>query len=270
MAKTTNLVLKGTWYYAAGEEYRQRRLRKGSQVHLVHTPYNPHDKNAVAVFLMPAGRQLGHVSRDIAPKYAELVDANCVKSAKVVSAEKSSDSNLRIEIQLNIGPPKDGDYNSVTETTQIIPPSLVEVLRQDKRARTAELSRVTENSVREHPTNHAQARRTSTHRNNTPGRRSEGRDAHQGSAQNRWVGAIAGLGIGGLAGGPPGAVMGAICGLVAAPYLSERHKSDSSGKPRRAFLNCATCGDRVPIMTSSDAKWHKCPRCGFTRPRVDR
>ena len=75
-----NLVLRGTRYYKADAALRSGKLVAGMEVFLFHTPYNPHDSDAVAVYLLPGYIKLGHLSRQTAPKYALFVDRNQIES----------------------------------------------------------------------------------------------------------------------------------------------------------------------------------------------
>src|SRR4030042_581526 len=97
MKVSINLVVKGTRYYKAGELLRKGSLSSGVAIRLKHEPDNPHDRNAVAVLVRRTGAMLGHVSRDLAPKYAELVN-----SGKIIEATIANVSEERGYININI------------------------------------------------------------------------------------------------------------------------------------------------------------------------
>lgn len=97
MKVSVNLVVKGTRHYKAGELLRKGSLSSGVAIRLEHQPDNPHDRNAVAVLVRRTGAMLGHVSRDLAPKYAELVS-----SGKIVEATIANVSEERGYININI------------------------------------------------------------------------------------------------------------------------------------------------------------------------
>ena len=97
MKVSINLVVKGTRYYKAGELLLKGSLSSGVAIRLEHQPDNPHDRNAVAVLVRRTGAMLGHVSRDLAPKYAELVN-----SRKIIEATIANVSEERGYININI------------------------------------------------------------------------------------------------------------------------------------------------------------------------
>ena len=227
MSDSANLVLRGTRYYAAGEEYRSGRLKAGSEIFLVHTPYNPYDKNAVAVYLMPAAKALGHLARQIAPKYSVIANTNRIKSAKVVTVEKSSSSSLRIEVRLALGAARRAGLNDSTGTTQIIPSILEAKLRTDRRrAEKAHYDHARSNvnsceqAVAAAKTILANAQKKLTHHDLNESQRAALRQSNGKSttteSRTRWVGSATGVVVGGMAGGPGGALLGGIVGLVEA------------------------------------------------------
>lgn len=88
MRRSTNFKIMGTQYYKATELFRQDSLVPNIAVRLEHQPNNPHDKNAVAVKLKETGAMLGHLSRELAPKYAELINSGKVIEAKITNVKK--------------------------------------------------------------------------------------------------------------------------------------------------------------------------------------
>jgi hypothetical protein len=79
---TVNLVVKGTKYYKAAELFQRGSLSSGLAIRLEHQPHNPHDKNAVAVLVRESGSILGHVSRELAPKYAALINRRTAEDVR--------------------------------------------------------------------------------------------------------------------------------------------------------------------------------------------
>ena len=111
MAKAT-LRLKGTKYYRAPDLYRLGELRNGESLRLVAERDNPHDKNAVAVFYGDA--QLGHISRDSAPKYHFLLGEGGISSVQLVSAERASghdEIDIRISVTSRLSDGTGFDYS---------------------------------------------------------------------------------------------------------------------------------------------------------------
>lgn len=98
MTIQVTLTLKGTQFYDAQTEFKAGRLKDGAQLFLKHTPDNPHDSNAVAVFLKQNAVMLGHLSRQSAPKYAGLLKANQISKCWVKKVEKGSPLGLKIGI----------------------------------------------------------------------------------------------------------------------------------------------------------------------------
>lgn len=88
MKQASTLTVKGTKYYEASDLHEKGELKIEDSVLLEHQPDNQHDKNAVAVFLENSKAMLGYISRDSAPKYANIVRKNEVKSSFVTNIEK--------------------------------------------------------------------------------------------------------------------------------------------------------------------------------------
>ena len=99
MRASANLSVKGTLYYKAFELYQNDSLSSNIPIRLEHQPNNPHDRNAVAIRVKHTGEMLGHVSRDIAPKYAELINKNKIIEAKIFSVSKKG-TYINIIIQV--------------------------------------------------------------------------------------------------------------------------------------------------------------------------
>lgn len=99
MEVAVNLVVKGTPYYKADELLRKGFLSSGVAIRLEHHPDNPHDRNAVAVLVKRTGEMLGHVSKDLAPKYAELVNSEKIVEVTIANAsEESGYININIHV----------------------------------------------------------------------------------------------------------------------------------------------------------------------------
>lgn len=89
MRATANLAVKGTRYYKAAELLQRGSLLSGVAIRLEHQPDNPHDKNAVAVRVKRTGATLGHVSRELASKYAALINSGKIIEASIANVEKN-------------------------------------------------------------------------------------------------------------------------------------------------------------------------------------
>jgi hypothetical protein len=99
MRVTAVLVVKGTRYYKAGEMRKKGLLVDGVDIRLLHQPENPYDHNAVAVLLKSNEAMLGHLSRDLAPKYAALANAGRILESSVSSVSGGTvNPDLKIRI----------------------------------------------------------------------------------------------------------------------------------------------------------------------------
>ena len=74
MRTTAKLAVKGTRYYKANKLLQLGSLTSGLAIRLEHEPDNHHDKNAVSVRVKRTGAMLGHLSKEVAPKYAALIN----------------------------------------------------------------------------------------------------------------------------------------------------------------------------------------------------
>ncbi|SMF53297.1 HIRAN domain-containing protein [Pseudogulbenkiania subflava] len=99
MRISANISVKGTKYYKAAELLQRGALSTGTAIRLEHQPDNLHDKNAVAVKIMRTGTMLGHVSRELAPKYAALINGNKIIEAGIANAEKNG-KYINIDIRV--------------------------------------------------------------------------------------------------------------------------------------------------------------------------
>jgi hypothetical protein len=88
MRATANLSVKGTRYYRAAELLQKGSLSSGLAIRLEHQPDNPHDKNAVAVRVKRTGAMLGHISRELAAKYAALINSGRIIEASITNIAK--------------------------------------------------------------------------------------------------------------------------------------------------------------------------------------
>lgn len=89
MRASASLKVKGTKYYKAAELFQRGSLSSGMAIRLEHQPDNPYDKNAVAVKVKRTGAMLGHVSRELAPKYAALINDGKIIEASISKIEKN-------------------------------------------------------------------------------------------------------------------------------------------------------------------------------------
>lgn len=99
MRATANLAVKGTRYYKVTELLQRGSLLSGLAIRLEHQPDNPHDKNAVAVRVKTTGAMLGHVSRELAPKYSALIDDGKIIEASIANVEKNG-AYINIDIRI--------------------------------------------------------------------------------------------------------------------------------------------------------------------------
>ncbi len=80
--------VKGTHYYEASRLFRQGLLKPDAVIKLEHQPDNKYDKNAIAVKHGSSGEVLGYLSKELAPKYAQLLGAGRILSAHVKNVTK--------------------------------------------------------------------------------------------------------------------------------------------------------------------------------------
>jgi hypothetical protein len=98
------IVVKGTRYYDAHQEARRGALRQHVEILLRPDDGNPHDQNAVRVELAATGGMLGHVSRDLAPRYRQLLAAKAIRHARVHSVGwiDANDGGQRLRIAVRV------------------------------------------------------------------------------------------------------------------------------------------------------------------------
>lgn len=99
MRASANLSVKGTKYYKAAELFQSGSLSSGTAIRLEHQRNNPHDKNAVSVKIKRTGAMLGHVSRELAPKYAALVDDGMIIESSIADVGKHG-SYININVRV--------------------------------------------------------------------------------------------------------------------------------------------------------------------------
>ena len=99
MLRSANLTVKGTRHYSASAMLSAHKLVAGSSIALRHQPDNRYDKNAVEVVLEKSGAKLGHVPKEMAPKYLKLIHGGKIASVKVKSAERLGDD---VKISINV------------------------------------------------------------------------------------------------------------------------------------------------------------------------
>ena len=82
--------IEGTGFEGRDQVIRSH-VRPGTQAYLVRQSLNPHDRNAIAVFIrasflfVPFMKQIGYVDKDRASKMAPLMDSGTTYDAKVIS-----------------------------------------------------------------------------------------------------------------------------------------------------------------------------------------
>lgn len=88
MSVNTTISVKGTRYYNAPDLYKNGTLHRGLSALLICQPDNPYDSNAVAVKLA-TGEMLGHVSKELAPKYTKLIRSEKLIETTIFKVEES-------------------------------------------------------------------------------------------------------------------------------------------------------------------------------------
>lgn len=99
MQVTANLTVKGTRYYKAVELLQKGSLSSGLPIRLEHQPDNPHDKNAVSVRVKRTGEMLGHISKELAPKYAALINSGKIVGASIANITKEG-AYINIDVRV--------------------------------------------------------------------------------------------------------------------------------------------------------------------------
>lgn len=98
MKAATVTRVRGAQYYPTNELIQRGMLVVGASIRLEAEPHNEHDKNAVLVRLARTGDKIGHLSRDIAPRYARLLASGKIVSTEVVNVESGRYPNVGIKI----------------------------------------------------------------------------------------------------------------------------------------------------------------------------
>jgi hypothetical protein len=113
MKTTVNIPVKGTSFYKAKELFQKGFLSQGMPIQLEHQTNNPHDKNAVAVKLKRKGEMLGHISKELAPKYSKLVNEGKVIEVLVSKIEMNGKYlNIDIKITYENNPEQQSQKNN--------------------------------------------------------------------------------------------------------------------------------------------------------------
>lgn len=110
--KTENLRIKGTRHYSAKEALANNELKTGSVVQLNPEPSNPFDSNAVKV-LSQTGKMLGHISRDIAPKFKRLSESDYILKAHIIEAIATHQGDFIITVAVTYQSWKDADVQLI-------------------------------------------------------------------------------------------------------------------------------------------------------------
>jgi ATP-dependent Zn protease len=95
---TTTIKVRGVYFHEGKNLLQSKSINIGNKVLLQHTPENPYDSNAIEVILSKNKTKLGHLPKEIAAKYVELLSNDCIKSAQI-SSLKSSDNGIYIKIK---------------------------------------------------------------------------------------------------------------------------------------------------------------------------
>ena len=115
MKVTSKLSVKGISYYKADELLRKCSLPLGLPILLKHQPDNPYDKNAVAVLVKNTGAMLGHLPKEVAPKYAALINTGRVIETTIDNISKNG-SYINIDIKVVYEQTKD----QLTEKQRVV------------------------------------------------------------------------------------------------------------------------------------------------------
>ena len=100
--KTAVIRVKGTRHYNADAVFNASKLKPGAPTELRPEPNNRFDPNAVEVLLNHTDK-LGHISKDIAPKYQKLCFGGSILAATLESADKTSDYSIRgLDVRVKI------------------------------------------------------------------------------------------------------------------------------------------------------------------------
>lgn len=99
MQVTANLAVKGTRYYKTTELLHSGSLSLGLPIRLEHQPDNPYDKNAVAVRVKKTSAMLGHISKELAPKYAALINSGKILEASIANITQEG-AYIKIDIRI--------------------------------------------------------------------------------------------------------------------------------------------------------------------------
>ena len=126
MSVTTSFSVNGSRFYHASDALKNGTLAVGAGIRLIHQPENPHDKNAVAVLLEQTGSMLGHVPRDLAPRYASLLNRGHIE-ASVASVSQLS-GNIELVIRVSYQKP---DEDRAPKSEQLPSTPGIYVIRHD-------------------------------------------------------------------------------------------------------------------------------------------
>jgi ATP-dependent DNA helicase RecQ len=92
----------GLQYYSAGEEFDNGCLRKNVGVSFQREPTNPHDHNAISVFVAGSGKKLGYLPRDVSSHLASAIDFGVrLKGAVVDVARSEGKMTMIVQIKTN-------------------------------------------------------------------------------------------------------------------------------------------------------------------------
>jgi hypothetical protein len=96
--RTITTRLKGTKHYAALAAHRNNVLYEGVDLECQPEPRNPHDCNAVSVWL--GKNKIGYISRDIAGKYQKLITSEKVISSTASVIEIANNGKIEVYVKI--------------------------------------------------------------------------------------------------------------------------------------------------------------------------
>ena len=102
----TLVKLRGVSFHQGRRLLDSKKIKISDEVTLKHEPHNPHDSNAVGVYLCPGEEMLGHIPRELAPKYVKLLKSKRVIEAKILDITKVG-SVVSIQIEIDYDTPED-------------------------------------------------------------------------------------------------------------------------------------------------------------------
>lgn len=112
----TTIKIRGVYFYEGKDLLQSKSINIGNKVLLRHDFKNPYDSNAIEVILSKNKAKLGHLPKEIAAKYVNLINNDCIKSAQISSLKPSANG---IYIKIKYSQYKDISLNTPIHTKQV-------------------------------------------------------------------------------------------------------------------------------------------------------